>query len=201
MAKTYKEWAEEHATTQAEEQRKGNEEVRAQLEKDALDFGPAGPETEEETIERANLVRRTMIFGDIDTTAGASAGGTDAPVTDNEEATRASAEVDAKAAEGDEEAQDLSNDQGRRQVSISSDLAESAEEASAGAEAREGAEGEGDVAPAAMDEGHAAQQSASQKVEAIQQADSPEEVDELLGDDDRVTVKRAADKRKSELES
>lgn len=54
--------------------------------------------------------------------------------------------------------------------------------------------GEGDNTPAQS-------QSREEKIEAISNAQTVEEVDELLGDDDRVTVKRAAEARKEELKS
>lgn len=71
-------------------------------------------ETEEEYRER--IANVPGIFGDTDTTAGADASGIDVVSADNEQATVAVAAVDAAAQDGDEEAQNTSTDEARRQV-------------------------------------------------------------------------------------
>lgn len=58
------------------------------------------------------------VFGDIDTTAGAGAAGTDAISSKNELATVEVAQKDEAAQAGDEEAAAVSDDEARRQVEV-----------------------------------------------------------------------------------
>jgi hypothetical protein len=96
------------------------------------DDAQAQPETEEEARERIAIVSATQIFGDLDTTAGADAAGTDVLAHDNEQATENVAAVDAAQDAGDEDAEGVSADQARRQ---SEPL--SADDVQEGAEAQE----------------------------------------------------------------
>jgi hypothetical protein len=194
---------EENAVKAAEEARadreKAAEEADAWAEENGLVAQASGVLKGDEAEEHRRAVGRTMIFGDIDTTAGASAGGTDVPTTDNETATVDVAEKDVQASLGDEDAEEVGDQQARRQGAVEAGITESAEEADTGAEAREENEGEGDVAPADVEGGHGAQTRAADKVRAIQEAETVEEVDELLDGDERSTVVHAAEKRKEQL--
>jgi hypothetical protein len=96
MAKNREEWAKEHTEEQVKAQEDFANEVR-QAAEDARFDEPETVETEEQYHERLAAVRGAMIFGDTDTTAGASASGTDVPSSDNEAATVAVAEKDAQA--------------------------------------------------------------------------------------------------------
>jgi hypothetical protein len=133
MAKNREEWAEEYKDEQLEEQKKASDDVRSAAE-DARFDEPDTVETEEQYHERLAAVRGAMIFGDTDTTAGASASGTDVPSADNEAATVAVAETVADAEEGDEDAEDASVEDARRQVDVSAGTTASAEEVDEGAE-------------------------------------------------------------------
>lgn len=198
MAQSYEEWQDAHI----EEQRKLQNEAREELSVDAepaYEGGPSGPLSGEAAEEHLRNVRGTMIFGDTDTTGGTGANVTDVPSSDNEAATVAAAEVQADREAGDEQTEGVSNDEARRQVDVAAGTTESAEEVDAGAEARADEEGEGDVSPANQEQGNQAQQTAAEKVRAIQEAESVEEVDELAADDERVTVRQAAEKRRGEL--
>lgn len=73
------------------------------------------------------------VFGDTDTTAGAGANLTDAVSAQNELATLEVAEKDEAAATGDEEAQQASDDEARRQADVAGGQP-SAEEVEAGAD-------------------------------------------------------------------
>lgn len=117
MAQTREEFekeASQAATKLGEEYR---DEQRAEAE-GAREDSQFAPESEEEYAERIRLARQSGIFGDTDTTAGASASLSDVPSSDNEGATVAVAEADAQAAEGDEEAAEASTDEARRQVDV-----------------------------------------------------------------------------------
>lgn len=141
---TYDEWAEQHVKAQQEHAEKAKQE-QADSMGEPIEGGPNGAETEEEQAERIAIVRRTMIFGDTDTTAGASATGTDVPSADNEGASVAAAEVDADQAEGDEDAEDVSHDEARRQVDVDAGTTFSAEEVDENAEDRDEDEGDNRV--------------------------------------------------------
>jgi hypothetical protein len=106
----------------AEEQRKAAEDARDDANKG---------ETEEEYYERINLARASGIFGDLDTGVGAE----DQVVSrDNEAATVATAEVDAAAEAGNDEAEDASTAEARRQIDVAAGTTESAEAADAKAD-------------------------------------------------------------------
>lgn len=132
MAKNREEWAKEHTEEQTKAQEDFAKEQREGAEGDRFDE-PDTVESEEEYHERLAAVRGTMIFGDTDTTAGASAGGVDTPSADNEAAGVAVSEKDAQAEAGDEEAEDTSDAEARRQVDVSAGTTASAEEVDEGA--------------------------------------------------------------------
>lgn len=92
------------------------EEIRSTAEGEREAAKADEGETEEEYRER--IANVPGIFGDIDTTAGSNASGQDVVSSQNELATQAAAEVEARAEDGDEEAAELSNDEARRQVDI-----------------------------------------------------------------------------------
>lgn len=75
------------------------------------------PETEEEYYARIEAARATGIFGDTPTDP--TTGDVAVPVSDEEAGTAAASEVDAAAEEGDEEAQDQTPGQAKRQASDS----------------------------------------------------------------------------------
>jgi hypothetical protein len=146
-------------------------------------------ESEEEAAERVRIVRATQIFGDTPTDP--TIGDIDTPAHDEEAANLAGAEVAARAEDGDEEAAELTQEEAKRQNEPLSaeDVQEGADEESAEEAGVEGEATEEDSGP----------RSAAEKVEAIKAASSVEEVDELAADDDRVTVRNAADAKRSEL--
>lgn len=119
---TYEEWQESHVKAQMEAQEQARKDVE-QASKDAetITGGPGGAETAEQQRERVAQVRRTMVFGDTDTTAGAGAVGTDVPSADNEGASVAAAEAASEDA-------DVSHDEARRQVDVDAGTTLSAEE-------------------------------------------------------------------------
>jgi hypothetical protein len=180
------------------------------------------PETSEEFFARRADVSLNsgLIFGDTDTTAGVSAGGTDVPVADNESATVTLAEADAAREAGDlddgEHADGITDDQGRRQASGTSVTEEEQEKAAeedrergSGAPDSEGVGGVG-ASSSESDESEQAREdreededdsdvTADEKVEKINAAETVEEVDRLAAQDSRVTVERAADNRREEL--
>lgn len=202
MAQSYQEWQDAHI----EANKAADEERRAEADKwadeNAIEGGPSGPETPEQQAERVRAVRRTMIFGDTDTTAGVDATGTDVPSADNEGASVAVAEAEASDA-------DANTDEARRQVDADA-RDESAEEVDEGADDQADADPflagrtqDGDSAadeqPAETPAEDASTLSAREKVGRIEAADSVEEVDRLAADDDRATVRQAAEKRRGEL--
>lgn len=119
---TYEEWQEQHMKDQMEAQEQARKDIE-QASKDAepITGGPGGAETAEQQRERVAQVRRTMVFGDTDTTAGVGAVNADVPSADNEGASVAAAEADAEGA-------DVSPDEARRQVDVSAGTTLSAEE-------------------------------------------------------------------------
>lgn len=133
MAKNREEWAKEHTEEQSKLQQEFAEDQRSGAEEGRFDE-PDNVETEEQYHERLAAVRGSMIFGDTDTTAGASAAGTDVPSTDNEAAGVAVAEKDAQAEAGDDQAEDTSDAEARRQVDVNAGTTASAEEVDEGAE-------------------------------------------------------------------
>lgn len=144
-----------------------------------------GLETDEEARERVAEVRSTQIFGDTptDPTIG------DAVVVahDEEAATASTAAVDAAAEDGDEEAADLSVGEAKRQ-----NEALSADDVDAGASDQDDdTDDDGDV-----DDDD---RKAADVISDIESASSVEEVDTLAHEDSRVTVQRAAEKRRDEL--
>ncbi len=90
----------------------------------------AKPEEESEEEYRTRIASVPGIFGDIDTTAGAGATGTDVPSANNELATQAAAAVEADREEEGEDAEgaDASHDEARRQVDVTQGTTASAEE-------------------------------------------------------------------------
>lgn len=147
-----------------------------------------GLETEEEARERVTQVRATQIFGDTPTDP--TIGDVVVPAHDEEAANAAAAAVAVEADENEGGvAADLSPEEAKRQLEPLS-----AEDVQEGAEAQGNVED--DNADAASDD---EELSREEKIEAIKSAETAEQVDELVGDDDRVTVTRAADERKAKL--
>lgn len=147
------------------------------LEANSLDL-KGGTESPEEAAERVQRARATGIFGDTPTDP--TIGDIVVPSADQEEATQSVAEVDAAAEAGDEEAEDLSPEEAARQSTYGLDEedVESLDESD-------------------DEEEESSELSAADKVERIEAATSVEEVDELAEGDDRVTVQRAAEKKRS----
>jgi hypothetical protein len=156
-----------------------------------------GRETEEEAAARVAVVRQTQIFGDTPTDP--TIGDVVVPAHDEEASNVAAAEVASRVEDGDEEAADLSPEEAKRQLEPLSadDVQEGAEEeggadagdsVAAGDTERTTEEGESDSEP-----------SREELISQIEAADSVEEVDRLAADDERVTVQRAAEKRRGEL--
>lgn len=135
-----------------------------------------GNETDEEARDRVAAVRASQIFGDTPTDP--TIGDTVAVAHDEEAANVAAAEVDARTEDGDEEAADLSPEEAKRQLEPLS------------------AEAVDDAVDASTDEADS-NLSAEEKIARIERANSAEEVDALAAGDERVTVKRAADKKRS----
>lgn len=143
-------------------------------------------ESEEEALERVRVVRATQIFGDTPTDP--TIGDVVVPVHDEEGAGAdlAAANADAEDLEGDERDDLLSDEEVKRQGDTpqfdqaAEDLAD-----------EDDTDGDGDV-----DDDD---RKAADVISDIESADSVEEVDSLAEGDDRVTVQRAADKRKAEL--
>jgi hypothetical protein len=169
-----------------------------------------GRETEEEALERVRIVRSTQIFGDTPTDP--TIGDVVVPAHDEEAANVAAAEVADQVEDGDEEAADLSPEEAKRQLEPLSadDVQEGAEEdgpvgdgeggssITAGDEASDGADST-DAEGHTEEESDEGELTAEEKVERIRSASSVEEVDSLAEGDSRVTVRRAADKKRSEL--
>lgn len=128
---------EEAAKDAAKEVASGVEEevkrIRSAAESAREEAGHDEGETEKEYNERVANV--PGIFGDIDTTAGVGAGQMDIPSRNNEEATVAAAEVESakQLGDDDDDVQDASHDQARRQVDVAADGQPSAEEVEEGA--------------------------------------------------------------------
>jgi hypothetical protein len=149
-----------------------------------------GNETREEAEERIRIVRATQIFGDTPTDP--TIGDVVVPAHDEEGANAAAAAVAAEAEEGNDEAADLSPEEAKRQLEPS---AEELEEG--GAEVADEDDEDADASDdSEEDEGD---RKAADVISDIESADSADEVDRLAEGDERVTVKRAADKRKEEL--
>lgn len=149
-----------------------------------------GNETREEAEERIATVRATQIFGDTPTDP--TIGDTVAVAHDEEGANVAAAKVDAAAEEGDDEAADLSPEEAKRQ-----------NEALDAEEVDEAAEDDSDDDSTDLfssdddDDSDSGDVTAAEKVRQIEAADSPEEVDRLAEGDDRKTVQKAAEKKRS----
>lgn len=154
-----------------------------------------GRETEEEARERVAQVRATQIFGDTPTDP--TIGDVVVPAHDEEAANVAAAEVAAQVEDGDEEAADLSPEEAKRQLEPLS-----ADDVEEGAEEQDDSDDVNGLAPAtdvsddSTDEADA-NLSAEEKIARIESANSAEEVDALAAGDERVTVQRAADKKRS----
>lgn len=139
-----------------------------------------GRETDEEARARVEQVRATQIFGDTPTDP--TIGDTVAVAHDEEAANVAAAEVDARAEDGDEVADDLAPEEAKRQFEPLS--AESVQD---------------DVDSERAEAPDADELSREDKIRQIESASSKEEVNRLAEGDERVTVTRAADKKRSEL--
>ena len=153
-----------------------------------------GGETREEYEERLRLVRATQIFGDTPTDP--TIGDVVVPAHDEEGANVAAAEVASQAEDGDNDAADLSPEEAKRQLEPLD-----ADEVDEQAEDHSEDEG-GDLWSGDTDRGSdedLSSLSAEEKVNRIESASSAEEVDRLAEGDSRVTVQRAADKKRSEL--
>lgn len=122
---------EERQDSVVDDFKKEQEEVKQRALDAREEAGPDKGESDEEYHARIAAV--PGIFGDTDTTAGGAAAGTEVPSAQNELATAAAAEVEARKQAGDDEAQDLSNDEARRQADVAGG-APSAEEVEKGAE-------------------------------------------------------------------
>lgn len=149
-----------------------------------------GLETDEEARERVEVVRATQIFGDTPTDP--TIGDVVVPAHDEEAGNVAAAEV-ANRAEEDEDgdAADLSQEEAKRQF-----------EALSAEDVDEGAADEPDTADSAdddTDDDGDVDRKAADVIADIESADSVEEVDTLAEGDERVTVQRAADKKRDEL--
>ena len=167
-----------------------------------------GNETREEALERIRIVRATQIFGDTPTDP--TIGDVVVPAHDEEGANVAAAEVASQVEDGDDEAADLSAEEAKRQLEPLD--AETVEE---GAEEEGGVQDDGgDTSITAGDQSDEDTDStdadgeeeseeddltAAEKVEKIKAASSVSEVDALAVGDDRVTVQRAAEAKRSEL--
>jgi hypothetical protein len=138
------------------------------------------------------------IFGDTPTDATTAR---DSVVSKNqEEATQNVAEVAADAEDGDEDAEEATEAEAARQTDAAAPTGAYAEEVDEAAPEEDGDEDgaeEGD--DDAADENGSDDATAAEVIEEIEAADSAEAVDELAAGDERVTVQRAADKRKEEL--
>lgn len=153
-----------------------------------------GNETREEALERIRIVRATQIFGDTPTDP--TIGDVVVPAHDEEGANIAAAEVAAKAEDGDEEAADLSPEEAKRQLEPL-DAEEVDEEAE---EQGDTQEDDGDVTAGEADseDDESEKRNVDEVVADIEKAESAEEVDSLEAErSDSVTVRRAADKKRS----
>jgi hypothetical protein len=150
-----------------------------------------GNETREEALERIAEVRRTQIFGDTPTDP--TIGDVTVPAHDEESANLAAAEVAAQAEDGDGDAEDLSQEEAKRQL----EATPSEEDFEAAEEANETGEEPVDTEAASDDSSDATDLTAEEKVKRIEAAGSPEEVDALAEGDERKTVQRAAEKKRS----
>lgn len=144
-----------------------------------------GRETDDEARARVEQVRATQIFGDTPTDP--TIGDTVAVAHDEEAANVAAAEVDARAEDGDEAAADLSPEEAKRQFEPLS---------AQGVQDDVDFDGDGEADATDND---ADDLSREEKINQIEAASSKEEVDRLAEGDERVTVTRAADKRREEL--
>lgn len=140
-------------------------------------------ESEEDALERVRIVRATQIFGDTPTDP--TIGDVVVPTHDEEGATDSLAKVDAAAEDGDDEAAEASPEEAKRQAEPSaSDLEEGGADVADGDSLDDSDDDEGDL-------------TAAEKVKQIEAAESADEVDRLAEGDERVTVKRAAEKKRS----
>jgi hypothetical protein len=179
LAEQQKTAAEEHAADLEEQ-------VAAQKELYGEEQLGVHAETPEESAERAAQVSRTMIFGDTPTDP--TIGDPQVPTSNEEAGTVSVARTDEAADEGDEDAQDYTVEQAKRQGVEGVD-----EEDRLDADAREAAQG------GEQTEGRH-QGTAKEVVAKVKEAESVEEVDELVEGDDRRTVLHAAEVKKAELE-
>lgn len=148
-------------------------------------------ETEEEARARVAQVRATQIFGDTPTDP--TIGDVVVPAHDEEAANAAAAEVAAQAEDDEDgDAADLSPEEAKRQL-----------EPLSAEDVQEGAEDQGNADEGAAEADVTSENEGSRKaadvVADVENASSVEEVDSLAEGDDRVTVQRAADKRREEL--
>lgn len=155
---------------------------------------PGEPLTEENYDEHVAQV--PGIFGDVPT-AGVSGGADDVSTKNQAASQEAQAEVsaDAEDSDGDVDTSEVEGTtaQAARQVDAAAPTGAFADEAD------EAAEEQDDAADENGSDSEAADATAAEVIEQIEAADSAEAVDALAAGDERVTVQRAADKRKEEL--
>jgi hypothetical protein len=175
-----------------------------------------GNETREEALERIRIVRATQIFGDTPTDP--TIGDVTVPAHDEEGANVAAAEVASRVEDGDDEAADLSPEEAKRQLEpLDADEVDENAEDHENNEGGEVAAGEVDLGRTDSDGGDSSDEpsgddtdgdgdsddedrlNAKKTIAQIEAATSVEEVNALAGGDERVTVQRAADKKRSEL--
>ena len=171
-------------------------------------------ESEEEALERLRVVRATQIFGDTPTDP--TIGDVVVPTHDEEGAgdNLARANADAEDLEGDERDDLLSDEEVKRQAetpqfdAAAEDLADREDDEDAGQNEAWNESGtdnpevdDPDQDDDTDDDGDvdADDRKAADVIADIESASTVEEVDSLAAGDERVTVKRAADKRKDEL--
>jgi len=120
---------EDRAKSTLEDFQKQNDDIRKAAEDAREAEGAPTGETEEEYRER--IANVPGIFGDIDTTAGVGATGTDTLAADNEQATVDQAAATADAQDGDEEAAEQVQSGAARRQTQAAATGETAEEVNA----------------------------------------------------------------------
>jgi hypothetical protein len=146
-----------------------------------------GGETREEYEERLRVVRATQIFGDTPTDP--TIGDVVVPTPDEEGAgvDLAAANADAEDVEGEDRDDLLSDEEVKRQGATPQfDDVPVVDDDDADEDSSDDSDDSDD-------------RTAAEVISDIEAADSAEEVDRLSAGDSRVTVQRAADKRKGEL--
>lgn len=148
------------------------------------------PETHEEYLDRISKV--PGIFGDIDTTAGASASQTDVPSAQNELATKAAAAAEANEEVSSDTADGVADPAARRQLDVDRTVP-SADEIDEQVD-----EDDSDTAEASAQPDE--DTPAEELVDQVQASDDIEFV-RAQTENSRVTVARAANERVQELEA